>query len=377
MNIEPLTMNIEPLLQIMIDQNGSDLFLSVGRAPSIKVNGEIFSVGKQDLTPALTRALALKTMEEWQRDQFLSEKELNYALISESGERFRANAYFHMGSVGMVVRRIRSDIPTPESLFLPPVLSDLVMAKRGIMIYTGATGVGKSTSLAALIGHRNREASGHIVTVEDPIEFVHQHERCIVTQREVGIDTDSWQSALKNVLRQAPDVILIGEIRDQEAMESALAMAETGHLVLATLHTNNANQALDRIIHFFPVERREQVLLDLSLNLQAIVAQQLVPTAAGQRRAVFEVLINTPFVADLIAKGEVRQLKDAMAKSGEAGMQTFDQALFELYSAGEISYDNAMAFAESKNDLRLAIKLKDDPTVSDASTEAFVIDLAD
>ena len=370
-------MNIEPLLQIMIDQSGSDLFLSVGRAPSIKVNGEIFSVGKQDLTPALTRALALKTMEAWQRDQFLSEKELNYALISESGERFRANAYFHMGSVGMVVRRIRSDIPTPESLFLPPVLSDLVMAKRGIMIYTGATGVGKSTSLAALIGHRNREASGHIVTVEDPIEFVHQHDRCIVTQREVGIDTDSWQSALKNVLRQAPDVILIGEIRDQEAMESALAMAETGHLVLATLHTNNANQALDRIIHFFPVERREQVLLDLSLNLQAIVAQQLVPTAAGQRRAVFEVLINTPFVADLIAKGEVRQLKDAMAKSGEAGMQTFDQALFELYSAGEISYDNAMAFAESKNDLRLAIKLKDDPTVSDASTEAFVIDLAD
>ena len=377
MNIEPLTMNIEPLLQIMIDQNGSDLFLSVGRAPSIKVNGEIFSVGKQDLTPALTRALALKTMEAWQRDQFLSEKELNYALISESGERFRANAYFHMGSVGMVVRRIRSDIPTPESLFLPPVLSDLVMAKRGIMIYTGATGVGKSTSLAALIGHRNREASGHIVTVEDPIEFVHQHDRCIVTQREVGIDTDSWQSALKNVLRQAPDVILIGEIRDQEAMESALAMAETGHLVLATLHTNNANQALDRIIHFFPVEPREQVLLDLSLNLQAIVAQQLVPTAAGQRRAVFEVLINTPFVADLIAKGEVRQLKDAMAKSGEAGMQTFDQALFELYSAGEISYDNAMAFAESKNDLRLAIKLKDDPTVSDASTEAFDIDLAD
>ena len=370
-------MNIEPLLQIMIDQNGSDLFLSVGRAPSIKVNGEIFSVGKQDLTPALTRALALKTMEAWQRDQFLSEKELNYALISESGERFRANAYFHMGSVGMVVRRIRSDIPTPESLFLPPVLSDLVMAKRGIMIYTGATGVGKSTSLAALIGHRNREASGHIVTVEDPIEFVHQHDRCIVTQREVGIDTDSWQSALKNVLRQAPDVILIGEIRDQEAMESALAMAETGHLVLATLHTNNANQALDRIIHFFPVDRREQVLLDLSLNLQAIVAQQLVPTAAGQRRAVFEVLINTSFVADLIAKGEVRQLKDAMAKSGEAGMQTFDQALFELYSAGEISYDNAMAFAESKNDLRLAIKLKDDPTVSDAGTEAFVVDLTD
>lgn len=367
-------MSIEPLLQLMIDRDGSDLFISVGKEPSIKIHGEVHAVGSEILSASMSRELALGTMEDWQRTQFQSEKELNYALVLKSGERFRINAFFNMGYVGMVVRRIRSDIPTPESLHLPPILQELVMSKRGIIIFTGSTGAGKSTSLASLIGHRNRHAKGHIVTIEDPVEFVHQHDQCIVTQREVGIDTHSWQAALKNVLRQSPDVILIGEIRDQETMESAIAMAETGHLVLATLHANNANQVLERVLHFFRPQKREQVLLDLSLNLRGIVAQQLVPTLETGRRAALEILVNTPFVADLISKGQVRQLKEAMAKSREAGMQTFDQALFDLFNAGLISYENALAFAESKNDLRLMIKLKDDPDAARPSRVEFNIE---
>ena len=356
-------MKIEPLLELMIEQDASDLFIAVGKEPSLKVHGQVHAVGKQRLTPEMTEKLALGSMDDWQERQFLADKELNYSLVSAAGERFRVNAYFQMGHIGLVIRRIRSDIPSPESLHLPSVLTDLVMSKRGIVIYTGGTGTGKSTSLASLIGHRNRHASGHIVTVEDPIEFVHQHDQSIITQREVGVDTHSFQAALKNVLRQSPDVILIGEIRDQETMESAIAMAETGHLVLATLHANNANQVLERVVHFFPPQKREQVLLDLSLNLRGIVAQQLIPMCAGGRRAAMEILVNTPYIADLIAKGEVRALKESMSKSREMGMQTFDQALFDLFNESIISYDNALAFAESKNDLRLMIKLQDDSRV--------------
>lgn len=350
-------MEIEPLLQLMLDKNGSDLFISEGRPPGIKVHGKIHNVGKANMTAAQTRDMALATMEDWQREDFLKIKELNYAITSKNGGRFRVNTFFQRGSVGMVLRRIPTDIPKPDDLFLPEVLKELCMAKRGIIIFVGGTGTGKSTSLASLIGYRNEHGNGHIITIEDPIEFVHEHKGCIITQRELGIDTESWENALHSTLRQAPDVILIGEIRSRETMEHAVSFAETGHLVFATLHANNANQALDRIINFFPSDRRDQLLLDLSLNLRAFVAQQLIPTVDGGRRAAIEVLINSPLIGDLIKKGEVHEIKEVMSKSRELGMQTFDQALYELFNDGIISYEDAIKHADSANDLRLMIKL--------------------
>lgn len=357
METESKRMDIEPLLQLMLDKKASDLFILEGRPPGIKISGKIHNVGKSPMTSAQTRDMALATMEEWQKEDFLKEKELNYAITSKGDGRFRVNSFFQRGSIGMVLRRIPTDIPTPEELFLPEILKELSMNKRGIIIFVGGTGTGKSTSLAALIGYRNVYGNGHIITIEDPIEFVHHHKGCIITQRELGIDTLSWENALQSTLRQAPDVILIGEIRSRETMEHAVSFAETGHLVFAILHANNANQALDRIINFFPSDRRDQLLLDLSLNLRAFIAQQLVPTVDGGRRAAIEILINSPLIGDLIKKGEVHEIKEIMSKSRELGMQTFDQALYEMYNERLISYEDALKHADSKNDLRLMIKL--------------------
>jgi len=350
-------MDIEPYLQLMLDKNGSDLFIAVGKTPCMKLHGRVVNIGKTVMDQKSARDMALATMEDWQKEEFLEEKELNYAIVSKNGGRFRVNAFFQMGSVGMVLRKIETDIPTTEQLKLPHVLLDLCMEKKGIIVFVGGTGTGKSTTLASLISYRNHNSSGHIITIEDPVEFVHQHAGCIITQREVGVDTLSWENALKSTLRQAPDVILIGEIRDEETMEHAIAMAETGHLVFATLHANNANQAMDRVINFFPANKHHQLMTDLSLNLKAFVAQQLIPTVDGKRRAAIEILINSPLISDLIKKGEVSEIKEVMSKSREQGMQTFDQAIYELYTEGHISYDNAIAYAESKNDLRLMIKL--------------------
>jgi len=351
----------EKLVKTMAEQKASDLFLTVGLPPCIKLNGSVVPLSKQKLTQQQCEALVLSTMSEELRKEFHLNKELNFAVISEESGRFRASAFYQRGEMGIVLRRIETQIPTPEALLLPPVLKELVMNRRGIVIFVGATGTGKSTSLAALIGHRNKTSRGHIVSIEDPIEFVHEHQGCIITQREVGVDTASFEVALKNTLRQAPDVILIGEIRTRETMQHAITFAETGHLVLATLHANNANQALDRINHFFEADRHSQLWMDLSLNLRGIVAQQLVPTVDGKsRRAAIEIMLNTPLVADTIRKGNVHKIKEIMASSAEHGMQTFDKALFELYAQGEISYENAIAHADSKNDLRLMIKMQSD-----------------
>jgi twitching motility protein PilU len=352
-------MEFNSLLKLMVDKEASDLFITVGVPPSIKINGKVIPVGKTPLTDELARNLVEGVMTESQQEEFNQHHELNFAISSEWGARFRVSAFYQRNEVGMVLRRIEDVIPTTEDLKLPAILDDLVMNKRGIIIMVGATGTGKSTSLAAMIGHRNRNSRGHIISIEDPIEFVHKHEGCIITQREVGVDTESFEVALRNTLRQAPDVILIGEIRTRETMEHAITFAETGHLVLATLHANNANQALDRILHFFPAERHSQLWMDLSLNLKAMVAQQLIPTADGRgRRAAIEILINTPLVSDLIRKGEVHKLKELMTRSTEQGMKTFDQALYELYDEGIITYEDALAHADSKNDLRLLIKLQ-------------------
>ncbi|MGB1807933.1 MAG: PilT/PilU family type 4a pilus ATPase [Porticoccaceae bacterium] len=360
----------EKLVKTMTEQKASDLFLTVGLPPCIKLNGSVVPIGEQSLDQKQCEALVLSTMTDEQRREFYLNKELNFAVISEESGRFRASAFYQRGEIGIVLRRIETQIPTPEALLLPPVLKELVMNRRGIVIFVGATGTGKSTSLAALIGHRNKVSRGHIVSIEDPIEFIHEHQGCIITQREVGVDTESFEVALKNTLRQAPDVILIGEIRTRETMQHAITFAETGHLVLATLHANNANQALDRINHFFEADRHSQLWMDLSLNLRGIVAQQLVPTVDGKnRRAAIEVLLNTPLVADTIRKGEVHKIKEIMTSSAEHGMQTFDKALFELYVDGEISYENAIAHADSKNDLRLMIKMySDQQTGSKKST---------
>jgi twitching motility protein PilU len=352
-------MEFDVLLKLMVEKGASDLFITVGVPPSIKVHGKVIPVGKSPLSPGGARKLVEGIMDERQREEFNLRKELNYAIGSEHGARFRVSAFYQRNDVGMVLRRIETVIPTVEELKLPPILKDLVLTKRGIIVFVGATGTGKSTSLAAMIGHRNRSTRGHIISIEDPIEFVHQHEGCIITQREVGVDTESFEVALRNTLRQAPDVILIGEIRTRETMQHAITFAETGHLVLATLHANNANQALDRIMHFFPADMHSQMWMDLSLNLRAMIAQQLVPTADGRgRRAAIEILINTPLVSDMIRKAEVHKLKELMTKSTEQGMQTFDQALYQLYREGEITYEDALAHADSKNDLRLLIKLK-------------------
>ena len=351
-------MEFEKLLRLMVEKGGSDLFITAGVPPSMKVNGKIMPVTKNAMSPEQTRETVHSVMNEQQRRDFAENHECNFAISARGIGRFRVSAFYQRNLAGMVLRRIETNIPTLDDLKLPEVLKKLSLTKRGLVLFVGATGTGKSTSLAAMIGYRNKNSSGHIISIEDPIEYIHQHQSCIVTQREVGIDTESFEIALKNTLRQAPDVIMIGEVRTRETMDHAVVFAETGHLCLATLHANNANQALDRIINFFPADRQQQVWMDLSLNLKAIVAQQLVPTPDGKgRRAVIEVLINTPLAANLIRKGEVHELKALMKRSTEQGMQTFDQALYALYAQGESTYEDALAHADSANDLRLLIKL--------------------
>ena len=354
-------MQFVDLLKMMVEKNSSDLFITAGIAPCLKVHGKVVPVSKNPLTPEQARELAYGIMTEDKRTEFETTKECNFAINPKGIGRFRVNVFMQQNRVGMVLRKIETEIPRLDDLKLPEVLRELVMTKRGLILMVGGTGSGKSTSLAAMIGHRNENSTGHIITIEDPIEYVHPHRGCIITQREVGVDTDSWEAALKNTLRQAPDVILIGEIRARETMEHAIAFAETGHLAMATLHANSANQAMDRIINFFPEERRPQLLMDLSLNLKAVVSQRLVPTVDGKgRKAAVEILINSPLISDLIHKGEVHGIKEIMLKSRELGMQTFDQALFDLYKEGLISYRDAMLNADSANELRLLIKLDKD-----------------
>jgi twitching motility protein PilU len=346
------------LLRLMLAKKGSDLFISVGFPPAIKVDGKMTPVSNQSLTPAHTVDLARSIMNDRQAAEFEANKECNFAINPAGIGRFRVNAFVQQNNVGVVLRTITTTIPKIEDLGLPNVLKDIIMTKRGLVIMVGATGSGKSTTLAAMIGFRNENSQGHIITIEDPVEFTHPHKGCLITQREVGVDTLSWENALKNTLRQAPDVILIGEIRERETMEHAVAFAETGHLCLGTLHANSANQALDRIINFFPEERRTQLLMDLSLNLKGMISQRLIPLKEGEGRvAAVEVMLNSPLISDLIFKGEVHEIKEIMKKSRELGMQTFDQALFDLFESGKISYEDALRNADSVNDLRLQIKL--------------------
>ncbi|WP_458734335.1 PilT/PilU family type 4a pilus ATPase [Zobellella taiwanensis] len=352
-------MELAPLLKTMREQKASDMYISVGVAPTIKVQGRMQPIGQERLSAGAALALVESCMNPEWRERFHRHKEANFAISDDEHGRFRVSAFWQQEKAGMVIRRIESHIPTFEELYLPDTLREVAMTKRGLVLFVGGTGTGKSTTQAAMIGHRNRHAGGHILTIEDPVEYVHQHGQSIITQREVGIDTESFDAALKSSLRQAPDVILIGEVRSEETMGFALSFAETGHLCMATLHANNANQALDRIMHLVPESKHRQLLFDLSFNLKAIVAQQLIPTRDGrQRRGAFEILLNTPLVADLIRKGEMHKLKDVMAKSREQGMQTFDQALFDLYTQQHIGYTEALAYADSPNDLRLMIKLQ-------------------
>ncbi|MBQ4876971.1 PilT/PilU family type 4a pilus ATPase [Pseudoalteromonas luteoviolacea] len=345
-------------LQLMVDKEASDLFVSSGLAVSAKIDGELRALDEDVLDSDGALAMVESAMSETQRQQFHAEKECNFAVANDAG-RFRVSAFWQRDCAGMVIRRIVTDIPDVNQLGLPSVLTDVIMSKRGLVLFVGGTGTGKSTSLAALLGYRNRNQRGHILTIEDPIEFVHEHRKSIITQREVGLDTESFEAALKSSLRQAPDVILIGEIRSQETMEYALSFAETGHLCVATLHANNANQAIDRIMHLVPKEKHDKLKYDLALNLRAIVAQQLVPTSKGEGRvAAIEILLNSPMVAELIKKGDIGSIKETMSKSKEMGMQTFDQALFELYKAQRINYADALHHADSPNDLRLMIKLQ-------------------
>ncbi|MCX8048112.1 MAG: PilT/PilU family type 4a pilus ATPase [Methylohalobius sp.] len=351
-------MNVESLLTLMVHKQASDLFVTAGYPPSVKVNGKVEPLSPTPLGAAQARDLVLSTMTPRQQDEFESARECNFAIALKDLARFRVSAYYQRNTPSMVIRRIQDHIPDIEELNLPPVLKDLAMTKRGLILFVGATGTGKSTSLAAMLKYRNQNSSGHIITIEDPIEYTHKHMGCIVTQREVGTDTESYEVALKNTLRQAPDVILIGEVRTRETMQHAITFAETGHLCLTTLHANNANQALDRILHFFPEDMHRQLFMDLSLNLKAIVAQQLIRCINGEGRyPAVEILINTPLAADLIRKGEVHQLKDLMKRSREHGMQTFDQCLYDLYRQGKISYEDALAAADSRNEVRLMIKL--------------------
>ena len=349
---------INDLLKLLLTRKGSDLFITADFPPAIKVDGKVNKVSSQNLTPAHTLALVRAVMNDKQAAEFERTKECNFAISPAGIGRFRCNAFVQQGQIGMVMRVIPQELPTIDALGMPPILKDVAMSKRGLAILVGATGSGKSTTLAAMVDWRNLNSYGHIITVEDPVEFVHPHKNCIVTQREIGLDTDTWESALKNSLRQAPDVILMGEIRDRETMEHAVAFAETGHLCLATLHANSANQALDRIINFFPEERRAQLLMDLSLNLRALISQRLIPKQDSKgRTAVVEIMLNSPLISDLIFKGEVGEIKEIMKKSRELGMQTFDQALFDAFEANLISYEDAIRNADSMNDLRLQIKL--------------------
>jgi twitching motility protein PilU len=347
------------LLRLMVSKKGSDLFITAGFPPAMKIDGKLTPVSTQPLTAAHTADLARSIMNDKQTASFELTKEANFAISPGDLGRFRVSAFVQMSAVGMVLRTINSAIPKLDDLGLPEVLKDVVMSKRGLVIMVGATGSGKSTTLAAMINHLNEQEYGHILTIEDPVEFVHPHGNCIVTQREVGVDTEDWEIALKNTLRQAPDVIQIGEIRDRQTMDHAIAFAETGHLCLATMHANSANQALDRIINFFPEERRQQLLMDLSLNLKGMISQRLIPLKEAKGRAVaIEIMLNSPLISDLIFKGQVHEIKELMKKSRELGMQTFDQSLFDLYEADKISYEDALRNADSVNDLRLAIKLE-------------------
>ncbi|MBT0959752.1 PilT/PilU family type 4a pilus ATPase [Denitromonas iodatirespirans] len=349
---------MQDLLRLMVQKKGSDLFITAGFPPAIKIDGRIVPQSNQILTPQHTTELARAIMNDRQAADFEASKECNFAISPAGIGRFRANAFVQQGRVGCVLRTIAQTIPTFDDLGLPGVLKDIAMAKRGLVIFVGGTGTGKTTSLAAMVDYRNEHSYGHIITVEDPIEYVHQHKNCIVTQREVGIDTEDWEAALKNTLRQAPDVILMGEIRDRETMDHAIAFAETGHLCLATLHANSANQAIDRIINFFPEERRQQLLMDLSLNLRSMISQRLLPMVGRKGRVpAVEILLNSPLISDLIFKGEVSEIKEVMKRSTELGMQTFDQSLFQLYEDELISYEDALRNADSVNDLRLQIKL--------------------
>ncbi|HRH81043.1 MAG TPA: PilT/PilU family type 4a pilus ATPase [Thiobacillaceae bacterium] len=344
------------LLKVMMDKGGSDLFITVGAPPAIKLHGEMTPFPGKPVSRAQAEEIVAAVMNEKQQVEFRATHDCNFALSLDGIGRFRVNAYVQRSSHGLVARVINTTIPTVEELRLPQTLKDIVMAKRGLVLMVGGTGSGKSTSLAAMLDHRNEHSKGHIITIEDPIEFVHPHKNCLVMQREVGVDTDNWFAALKNTLRQAPDVILIGEIRDRDTMDYAIAFAETGHLCLATLHANNSNQALDRIINFFPADRRQQILMDLSLNLKATVSQRLIPSSQGGRVPAVEVLLNTPRVSDLILKGQVHEIKEIMAKSRDLGMRTFDQALFDLCQADMVDGETALRYADSSNELRLMLK---------------------
>ena len=368
---------MQGLLKKMVDKGGSDLFITAGFPPAIKVDGEIHRASEQELTKEQSAIIVRSIMNDKQAREFDATKECNFAISPQGIGRFRVSAFIQQGAVGAVLRQIITQIPTVEELELPETLKDIVMTKRGLVIVVGATGSGKSTTLAAMVGHRNANSHGHIVTIEDPVEYVHPHNSCVVTQREVGVDTESWFAALKNTLRQAPDVIMIGEIRDRETMEFGIQFAETGHLCLATLHANSANQALDRIINFFPEEKRNQLLMDMSLNVQAMISQRLLPRDGGSGRvAAMEIMLKSPLISDLIFKGEVAQIKEIMAKSNRLGMKTFDQDLFDLYEAGKISYEEAMRNADSKNELRLRIKLEGKRDIDDAEERAKGLSLA-
>jgi len=359
MERDQATRLMQGLLKKMVEKNGSDLFITAGFPPAIKIDGEIHRAAEQPLTPDQSALIVRTVMNDRQARDFDATKECNFAICPQGIGRFRVSAFVQQGQVGAVLRQIITKIPTIDELELPDILREVAMTKRGLAILVGATGSGKSTSLAAMVNHRNMNSRGHIVTIEDPIEYVHPHGRCVVTQREVGVDTETWHNALKNTLRQAPDVILIGEIRDRDTMEYAIQFAETGHLCLATLHANSANQALDRIINFFPEEKRSQLLMDLSLNVRALISQRLIPRESGEGRiASMEIMLHSPLIADLIFKGEIPRIKEIMAKSTRLGMQTFDQDLFGLYERGKISYEEAMRNADSKNELRLRIKLE-------------------
>ncbi|NLO80830.1 MAG: PilT/PilU family type 4a pilus ATPase [Xanthomonadaceae bacterium] len=371
-------MDFNALLQLMVEKKASDLFITAGMPPSMKIAGRVMPVTKTKLTPEQARQVVLSVMTPAQREEFERTRECNFAISASGIGRFRVSAFYQRNHAGMVLRRIETRIPTIEELKLPPIIKDLAMTKRGLIIFVGATGTGKSTSLAAMIGYRNHNSSGHIITIEDPIEFIHQHAGCIVTQREVGIDTESFEVALKNTLRQAPDVILIGEIRTRETMDYAIAFAETGHLCLATLHANNANQAMDRIINFFPAERHNQLFMDLSLNLKAVIAQQLIPTPDGRGRVpAVEILIATPLVQEKIREGAVHELKEIMKRSREHGMQTFDQHLYELYKSGQITYEDALRYADSANEVRLMAKLNADDNLERLESATEGLELVD
>jgi twitching motility protein PilU len=349
---------MQELLKRVIERQASDLFITAGFPPAIKIDGEVRPQMERAMTPEQSALMVRAIMNDRQTREFDATKECNFAIAPPGIGRFRVSAFVQQGHVGCVIRLINAKIPTIEELELPPILKEVVLSKRGFVIIVGGTGSGKSTTLASMVGYRNEKTRGHIVTIEDPIEYVHQHKGCVITHREVGVDTESWHNALRNTLRQAPDVILIGEIRDRETMEYGIQFAETGHLVLATLHANNSNQALDRVVNFFPEERREQLLMDLSLNIRALISQRLIPRESGHGRiAAMEIMLASPLIQDLIFRGDVAKIKDVMARSNRVGMKTFDQALFDLYEQGYISYEDSMRNADSKNELRLRIKL--------------------